>query len=184
MTFIGIDLAADTRRTGLAVLREEAGGVVVDHAQLGATDNELAAAIQHAQRAGMDVPFGWPDAFVEVIRAHAAGSLPAPERTDSVWRRDLALRATDKAVHRRTGLTPLSVSTDRIAYPALRWAGVEARLRDRDLDVARDGSGVLCEVYPAAALKCWALPYRGYKGSKNSMPRRELVEAISQNLRG
>ena len=61
-------------------------------------------------------------------------------------------------MHRRTGLTPgWSVATDRIAHPALRWAGIEARLRDRGLDAARDGSGMLCEVYPAAALQIWVL---------------------------
>lgn len=68
------------------------------------------------------------------------------------------MRHTDRAVHERTGLTPLSVATDRIAHPALRWAGIEARLREQGIDTARDGSGLICEVYPAAALRLWHLP--------------------------
>ncbi len=92
------------------------------------------------------------------------------------------MRTTDLAVHRRTGLTPLSVSTDRIAHPAFRWAGIEAGLREMGIDVARDGSGRVCEVYPAATLKCWSLPYRGYKGTKNLRLRSELVAALVERL--
>jgi hypothetical protein len=92
------------------------------------------------------------------------------------------MRFTDREVHRRTGLTPLSVSTDRIAHPALRWAGIEARLRDSGFGVARDGSGVVCEVYPAAALRCWSLTHRGYKGPKNAGERADLVVALSETL--
>lgn len=182
MTFVGIDLAADVKRTGLAVLREGAGSVVVDHVRIGATDEDLIGAIKSADRVGVDVPFGWPESFVSVIEAHSKGSLEAPPSTGSEWRRNLALRATDKAVHQRTGLTPLSVSTDRIAYPALRWAGIEARLRDLGTHVSRDGAGDVCEVYPAAALKCWGLPYRGYKGAKNSAQRSVLVDSLSSKL--
>jgi predicted nuclease with RNAse H fold len=182
MTFVGIDLAADVKRTGLAVLWEGAGNVVVDGVLVGATDEDLIDATQVAARAGVDVPFGWPKDFVETIYAHASGTLEAPASTGSEWRRNLALRATDQAVHQRTGLTPLSVSTDRIAYPALRWAGIEARLRDMGTEVARDGAGVVCEVYPAAALKVWGLPHRGYKGLKNSAQRAALVDALSAEL--
>ena len=182
MTFVGIDLAADVKRTGLAVLREGAGSVVVNHVRVGATDGDLIDAIQVAARAGVDVPFGWPAGFVDTIQAHARGVLEAPTSTGSEWRRNLALRATDQAVHRRTGLTPLSVSTDRIAYPALRWAGIEASLRDMGAEVARDGAGVVCEVYPAAALKLWGLPYRRYKGAKNSPQRAALVDMLSEKF--
>jgi predicted nuclease with RNAse H fold len=146
--FVGIDLAADPRRTGLAVLHED-DRCVVQQVCVGAEDDALVQAVRSAGKAGVDVPFGWPEPFVELLAAHAAGVLPAPGSTGPDWRRDLAMRTTDRAVHRRTGLTPLSVSTDRIAYPALRWAGLEARLRELGIDVSRDGSGTVCEVYPA-----------------------------------
>lgn len=89
------------------------------------------------------------------------------------------MRTTDVMVHQRTGRVPLSVSTDRIAYPALRWAGIEARLRAEGIDVPRDGSGRICEVYPAAALSCWGLPSRGYKRREQSGQRVEIIDRLS-----
>lgn len=178
MSFVGIDMAAESRRTGLAVLGGDDGGTV-ELVRLGADDDLLVESVHGAEKAGVDVPLGWPQPFVELVAAHAAGVLPAPASTDIHWRRTLAMRATDLHVRARTGLTPLSVSTDRIAYPALRWAGIEARLRGDGLEAARDGSGVVCEVYPAAALRCWSLTHRGYKGEKNAAARTVLVDALS-----
>ncbi|NMA76561.1 MAG: DUF429 domain-containing protein [Actinomycetales bacterium] len=180
--FVGIDLAAQARSTGLAVLHDDGRRVRIEHAVLGARDEELIDAFDGARRIGVDVPVGWPRSFVELLSAHAEGVMPAPASTGGPWRRGLAMRATDLVVHERTGLTPLSVATDRIAHPALRWAGIEARLRGLGVDVARDGSGRLCEVYPAAALRSWQLPYRGYKGTKNEAGRSALIEALEQAL--
>lgn len=177
MLFVGIDLAAEPRRTGVAVVRED-GALSLEQVSVGGSDEDLVAAVEAADRTGVDVPLGWPAPFVDLVSAHAAGSLSAPASTDSAWRRDLAMRTTDREVHRRTGITPLSISTDRIAYPALRWAGLEARLRERGIEVARDGSGVVFEVYPAAALHCWSLTHRGYKGAKNAPGRSALVAEL------
>ena len=179
--FVGIDLAADPVRTGFAVMRGD-GRSVLESVEVGAEDETIIEAIRIATRAGVDVPLGWPEPFVDLVREHAAGTLPAPGTTGPQWRRALAMRTTDREVHRRIGLTPLSVSTDRIAHPAMRWAGIEARLRELGLSPSRDGSGVICEVYPAAALRCWSLPYRGYKGMKNSAARADLVARLSRQL--
>jgi predicted nuclease with RNAse H fold len=179
MVFVGVDLAADPRRTGLAIIND-GDRCVLEHVTVGVGDEVIIGAAQSAERVGVDIPLGWPERFVELLRAHTAGALAAPDSTGPEWRRGLAMRATDLVVHRRTGLTPLSVSTDRIAHPALRWAGIEAHLRELGVDTTRDGSGVICEVYPAAALRCWSLPYRGYKTAKNSGPRAELVKLVRQ----
>ena len=64
----------------------------------------------------------------------------------------------------------------------MRWAGIEAQLGELGLSPGRDGSGVICEVYPAAALRCWSLPHRGYKGTKNSALRADLVARLSRQL--
>lgn len=202
----GIDLAAQARHTALAVLRETdridddsgdesgdgsdrdgsggggGGGVLLERVTVGAEDADLLALVPGMRKIGVDVPVGWPRPFVELLAAQAAGAQPAPASTGGEWRRELAMRATDLAVHERTGLTPLSVATDRIAHPALRWAGIEAGLRDQGVDASRDGSGLICEVYPAAALHIWRLPSRGYKGAKNSAARRALVEALAAQL--
>ena len=62
-------------------------------------------------------------------------------------------------------LTPLSVSADKIAMTAMRAARLLAKVHDDGEDV--DRSGKTCrfvEVYPAAALKTWGLPFKSYKG--------------------
>lgn len=177
--YLGIDLAANPKQTGMAVLREFDGALKLESTAVGVSDIQIVEAVHAADGTGVDVPIGWPSRFVELLQDHAAQRLPPPEATDANWRRGLALRATDMAVHRRTGLTPLSVSANLIAYPAFRWAGIEAMLRSDGIDTSRDGSGAVAEVYPAAALYRWGLPHRGYKGAQQTAVRHRMVEAIA-----
>lgn len=183
MYLSGIDLAAEARSTGLATLSVGESSVLVADVAVGVADEQLIEAVTHSAGTGVDVPLGWPMAFVELIQQHANQTLAAPETTAGSWRRTLALRTTDLEVHRRTGLTPLSVSANLIAYPAFRWAGVEARLRERNIDVSRDGSGVIAEVYPAAALYRWGIPHTGYKGRQRQQVRQTMVQAISRQFK-
>lgn len=178
--FAGIDLAAEASRTGLALISELGGRLVLERLQVGADDASIIDTIAISERAGVDVPFGWPDQFVELITAHSAQELHPPQSTDRKWRRGKAMRVTDVAVHEQTGIWPLSVATERIADAAMRWTGIEASLREKGMRVARDGSGALIEVYPAAALKQWSLQHRGYKGTNNSTSRFEIVAALSE----
>ena len=90
----------------------------------------------------------------------------------------LAYRVTDKAVHGTTGLMPLSVAADRIAYTAMRCARVLAQLASKGQPVDRRGTGVVVEVYPAASLKQWGLPHRGYKGTGNAKRLAQVVDAL------
>jgi hypothetical protein len=46
----------------------------------------------------------------------------------------------------------------------MRCAVIQAKIAREHGPQARDGSGRLAEVYPAASLKLWGLPTRGYKG--------------------
>src|SRR5699024_821159 len=126
---VGIDLAADPRRTGLAALRESGGTVLVEQVTVGADDTLIVETVEAADYVGIDVPLGWPQRFVDLLSLHAAGTLPAPASTAPEWRRGLAMRDTDREVHRRTGLTPVGVFANRIAHPALPRAVAEARLR-------------------------------------------------------
>lgn len=178
MTFAGIDLSSDPRRTGVAVLDDDGSRISVRSVRVGADDGDVSAVVRTAHAAGVDVPFGWPEPFVALLAAQAQGQQPAG--ADQRWRHDLVLRTTDHHVWERTGLRPLSVSTDRIAFPAMRWAGIEAELRDSGIDMARDGSGRVCEVYPAAALQQWGLSCRGYKGGGNDEARAAIVEGLSR----
>ena len=67
--------------------------------------------------AGIDVPLGWPDAFVTALASYGPGGPWL--RADN---QQLRLRATDRFLRERTGITPLSVSADKIAAPAMRAA--------------------------------------------------------------
>ncbi|MCY1158306.1 MAG: hypothetical protein MOP51_1330 [Citricoccus sp.] len=180
--FVGVDLAAAPERTGLAVLvQDEARATLtVERAVLGADDEEILEAIGAGDRSGVDVPFGWPESFIRLVADHGEGRLRPVADTGPAWRRGLALRATDVAVRELTGLNPLSVSTDRIAYPALRWANLAARLRAAGHAVGPDGGGLACEVYPAAALRTWGLPHRAYKKDAHRPVRAALVGALEE----
>ena len=108
---------------------------------------------------------GWPDAFLPFIAGHLNFDLhPVLDHDGIEGRRLLAYRDTDRFVTGHTGLIPLSVSADRLAHPAMRCAVIQAKIAREYGPQARDGSGRLAEVYPAAALKLWGLPPRGYKG--------------------
>lgn len=163
MHTLGVDLAAEPAKTALALVEWTGGAAVVRALRLGATDDEIIAAAKGVGRIGIDAPFGWPVGFVDFVAAHHAGHPPAMSLASRADRRPLTKRRTDLVVQQSTGIVPLSVSADRIAHVALRCAGLLARLGEAGVDVDRvDGTAV--EVYPAAALRRWGLPYRGYKG--------------------
>ena len=114
--------------------------------------------IEYVTRAAIDAPFGWPEAFLETITAYqASGFWPDPYDSDAIVP-SLRLRATDRAVHGRVGLWPLSVSTDRIGIVAMRCARLLAGVQEQlGALVDRSGQGRILEVYPAAALRIWEI---------------------------
>ena len=93
----------------------------------------------------------------------------------------LSHRLTDHRVRATTGITPLSVSADRIGLTAMRPAHgfnnccATAALSDRS-----GSTGTVVETYPAAALRTWALPYRRYKSKDSATSRAELTELLAR----
>lgn len=174
----GVDLAAEAKGTAVAVLSWEDSRAVVTSVAVGAEDEQVLDVVRRAHKVGVDCPFGWPTAFARLVSEHQRAQLGAPPSSGREWRRGLTMRLTDQHVQRVTGLTPLSVSADRIAHAALRWAAIAATVAASGLDASRDGSGLLAEVYPAAALRGWGLPYRGYKGPANRSVRDGLVDGL------
>ncbi|TDE58144.1 DUF429 domain-containing protein [Nonomuraea mesophila] len=179
MVTVGVDLAAEAARTAVARLDWHDGRARLVDVRTGADDEVIVEAVTEAGKAGIDCPLGWPDRFVDFVTAHRAGHVEVPDGlTGRAWRRDLAWRVTDQVVHARTGLTPLSVSADRIAHTTMRCAALLAELARRGQPVDRRGGGAVVEVYPAAALKLWGLPHRGYKRTANLAALGELVDRL------
>src|SRR5690606_9257667 len=77
-------------------------------------------------------------------------------------------------------ICPLSVSSDRIAAPAMRAASLLSQVRLHR--APRDGSSRVLEVYPAAALKSWSLDHRKYKGPDGRERRDEIVSTLRSRL--
>jgi predicted nuclease with RNAse H fold len=136
-----------------------------------APTTNLTRLISKVDVVGIDAPFGWPKAFVEAVAGW--------KRT--VWSKEerklLQFRATDLYVQDRLKIWPLSVSTDRIALPAmvlLQRHGV----RDKS------GGPKFYEVYPAASLKSWELDCRGYKLIDPSCDRmrRKILRGLKKKL--
>lgn len=179
MLTVGVDLAAEAANTAVARIGFGAGRARVVEVLVGADDAAILGSIDGADKAGIDCPLGWPEAFVEFLNVHRHGVARPPSPLEGrAWRRTLTARVTDEVVRMRTGLVPLSVSADRIAHPALRCAALLGALATDGIPIDRSGVGVVVEVYPAASLKTWGLPYRRYKGTPNRPALDGLVDAL------
>jgi len=176
---VGIDLAAEPAGTALALVQWSASGAWLREVIRPADDDAVIAAVRSADKAGIDCPLGWPDAFVSFVGAHQQGAaLSGDEARDKAWRRGLAWRGTDEVVRAATGMVPLSVAADRIGHTAMRCAVIQARLADLGHPVDRSGAGAIVEVYPAASLKIWGLPSRGYKRPADVAVRATIVDQL------
>lgn len=180
MRTVGVDLAAEPDNTAVACLDWAGGRAEVRELVVGADDAVLVRHLAPADKAGIDCPFGWPRRFVDFVARHEAGAFVAPvDVAGKDWRRLLANRETDLATREVVGLVPLSVAADRIGMAAMRCAGLLARLAAEGRPVDRGGAGVVVEVYPAASLKHWGLPFRGYKGAAHAGERSTLVDRLA-----
>jgi predicted nuclease with RNAse H fold len=177
METIGIDMAADPKRTAIAELDWQDHRATLRSLRVGVDDEDLLEHLNNPTAIGIDCPLGWPVRFVQLLAAHEAGAPQlVPSSRGKGWRREYVMRQTDLHVHARTGINPLSVAADKIAHPTIRLAALLSEADQTDL--ARDGSAALAEVYPAAALKVWRLPFRGYKGENKAATLGELVDEI------
>lgn len=173
MVTLGVDLASQARGTAACRIRWATGRAHVEFLAGNIRDAWLLEHGAEADRVGLDVPFGWPEAFVRAVVAHHRGE-PWPEASLLTLR----FRETDRFVHAETRRWPLSVSTEKIGVTAMRAAGLLSRLAARGESVDRTGRGKWVEVYPAAALRRWGLPAAGYKRPKGREIRGELVRQL------
>jgi predicted nuclease with RNAse H fold len=174
---VGVDLAAEPAKTAVARIEWSSGTASVRDVRTGADDSQIIEAIAEADRSGVDCPFGWPEPFIDFVSAHRTGNVVAPEGVAGLaWRRKLAYRTTDEVVRKIIGRPPLSVSADRIGHTAMRCAHLLAQLAERGQPIDRRGGGAVVEVYPAASLRQWGLPDRGYKGAPE--PLGQLIDRL------
>lgn len=159
---LGVDLAAQKRKTAGCMIEWDERGHGHVHCPTDRYDDEdLFAKLvdtQYVTHAAIDAPFGWPAMFIETITAYQDAVVwPDPFDSDASVR-NLRLRATDRAIRDRLGLTPLSVSTDRIGIVAMHCARLLAAVQSKLGEaVDRSGGGRILEVYPAAALRSWQI---------------------------
>lgn len=181
MRTAGIDLSSRDEKSAACVVEWLPGQAAITSLALGVDDAEISRLIGEVEKVGIDVPLGWPIAFVEAVSQHSSlGTWPETYRhtTIDAYR----YRRTDVYVWRTAQLPPpLSVSTDRIGVPAMRAAALLAAVNPR---VELDGSGVVVEVYPAAALRRWSLTSRKYKGPDHLEERRALVASFEEATGG
>ncbi len=164
---MGLDVASQPEGTAACWVEWKHGEATVRRIAEGVTDDTIRVIVgEQADKTGVDVPLGWPDAFASALSRHHRGE-PWGEHAAHA----LDLRATDLAVREATGRRPLSVSTDRIAYPAMRMARLLG-------GVDRTGDGAIVEVYPAAALRVWGLTATGYKRRAGAAALTDLVAAL------
>lgn len=180
MRTAGIDLSSQEKKSAACVVEWARDRATVVALTLGVADGDIIRLVGEVDKLGIDVPLGWPIAFAEAVSRHSEhGSWPATYRHASM--EAYRYRRTDIHVWRTGGVAPLSVSTDRIGIPAMRSAALLAAVEPR---VALDGSGVVVEVYPAAALRRWGLPWRKYKGPEHVAERNALVSSFAHQTAG
>jgi predicted nuclease with RNAse H fold len=138
---LGVDLTSRWWNTAACMIDWQAGRARVEHVEVAVDDQRLIELAESAEKVGLDVPFGWPNAFVAAVAAHHHLK-PWP----TVENQELRLRRTDLVVWERTGRQPLSVSADKIAMPAFRAARLLSRW-----GADRTGAGKFVEVFPRAA---------------------------------
>ena len=166
---LGIDLASQPKNTAIcwvgwrsgqatvaALLKgvDEDGGDPLDDELLMRAMREPWHGLPTPSKIAVDAPLGWPVDFVRGV----SGPSGWPVGPDGDRRR-LERRATDHWIHHTTGKQPLSVTTDRIAYAAMRAAGLLSEYSaTTGAETDRTGMiGAICEAYPDPAIRRFGL---------------------------
>lgn len=174
MRTVGVDLSSSSKRTAVVAVEWGKDRAVVGEPALGLGDGDLVQRLASAGWVGIDAPFGWPAGMARSVHEYSVSGRWLGEGKD-----EFRFRRTDRFVRdvisEETGrkLSPLSVSSDRIALTARRTAVLREHAYERSgvrFDLA--GGDQVVEVYPAGALVVWGLDRGGYKSSRR-VDRRE-----------
>ncbi|HVW81824.1 MAG TPA: DUF429 domain-containing protein [Mycobacteriales bacterium] len=184
MITVGVDLGAEPKRTAAAMLEWEPDGVRVIEVLTTAEDEAILDLALQADKTGIDCPLGWSDEFVAFVNEHHAGNVLATP-VDAAARVPLRYRATDLFLIEEKLGRPLSVSSDLIAVPAMRAAGLLAAMARAGIEVDRAGvTGGVAETYPAAAIRHWKLGTGRYKGAEHAETLSAMADRLRRGFRG
>lgn len=129
MQTLGIDLAAQPEKTGVAWLEWTVGKARVTELNVGASDESLLKAMTTAGKTGIDCPLGWPGEFVAFVSRHQDDHVVMEPGLAADWRRRLCYRVTDLHLKATVpGIQGLSVSSDRIGVTTMRCAALLSQL--------------------------------------------------------
>jgi predicted nuclease with RNAse H fold len=162
----GVDLAAEPKGTGLALIEWSADAAELVDLKLNIDDDAIVRVAAQVEKLGIDCALGWPIDFVDFLtQNNRPEASVAPFVGDLSLRRKLAHRESDRQVHAITGRWPLSVSTDRLGMTAIRCAGLLSQIAASGIEVDRAGGGRIVEIYPGASLRLWGFDTAGYRAS-------------------
>jgi predicted nuclease with RNAse H fold len=179
---VGVDLAADPKRTAVAMVEWVGRDARLIDLLTQADDEAILELALQADKTGIDCPLGWSDEFVEFVNAHHTGRVPQLS-VGPAERLPLRYRATDRYLADEKLGRPLSVSSDLIGVCAMRAAGLLAAMSKNGIEVDRSGvSGGVAETYPAAAIRHWGLAQGGYKGTANATTLSAMVTRLKRGL--
>ena len=185
---IGIDCATQPRAVGLALGFWDGEVSRVDRVEIGGSGlaGRVAELIGADGRCliAIDAPLGWPTALGRGLAGHVAGA-PLPATSAELFR-----RATDRFIKARVGKQPLDVGADRIArtaHAALTLIDAVRKATREAIPLAwgpamRERVEVI-EVYPAATLRARGVRDGGYKRPEQDAERREILTALSGEMR-
>ena len=189
LRIIGIDVATDAKKVGLALCSLGKPAPRVDALLVGETwpeiEQQVAEWADGTTLLALDAPLGWPRPLSESLHRHEAG---APFEVDA---NIMFRRRTDDVVAKELRKRPLDVGADRIARTAHAALSMLGRLGERlgatvPLAWSPDSIERVCaiEVYPAGTLAARSLPHSGYKGpdERATELRQKLAEAVAREL--
>lgn len=185
MRVLGIDIASQDAATAACVVEATNGVVRVAEISPVNTNASLKAAASSCAWVGIDAPFGWPVPFVTAVHGWMTRR-QWPDTDDEKaepWRDRKTLRVTDAVVKQLLGHRPLSVSSDKIAYAAMRTVHLlgcmGAEPDGRGGWITADRTRVV-EVYPAGTLRALDLDVSGYKRRANRAVRTGLAVRVGE----
>jgi hypothetical protein len=186
-TTIGIDCSTNPKKLGISRGLFRNGRLIVLESRVDEGDPVALISnwINAEERCllAIDAPLGWPGPMGVMLADHQAG-MPLREEANTFFR-----RYTDVFIKEMINKQALDVGSNLIARTAHFALNLLQAIRERTgkvIPLAWQGeyetSCAAIEVYPAATLESRGLSSRGYKKPQEVARRRELLEALSDEM--